>query len=261
MSRGRNNLSDGKQHILCSAKAKASFSNHQERISSPCPHNASGFLSGMDWKRSLSCITKHSTKLNEVDLPPPGDEQIHTIPQCWSSALWRTLSNKSFSVCVQPSFYKLCLCTIYQFVCLICSERTLKGAPLPPPSPSLQPGLRTSLWRLKPFPGNTGCIPKTLSNPCKQHSCFGKPKKSHRKEESKSSFPQKQNKQKNLPGFWAGFWTSGTFYDGGSTALFPSCVQLEVQLHQPLVTTGLQSSMSAEKHHHWPSTFSFSAGS
>lgn len=42
-------------------------------------------------------------------------------------------------------------------------------------------GCRSSLWRQQPFPQNTVCIPETLSNPCKQHSCFGKqkPQKHH----------------------------------------------------------------------------------
>lgn len=88
---------------------------------------------------------------------------------------------------------------IYQFVCLIifkkCTFPLLPSSP--DPSPGLQLGLRTSLWRLKPFPGNTGCIPKTLSNPCKQHSCLGKwKKKSHKKEWSNLSFLSK-NKRKH----------------------------------------------------------------
>lgn len=56
----------------------------------------------------------------------------HIIPGCWSSALWRTLSNKSFSVCVQPPFYKMCLCTMYQFVCLIFQKENLKVHLCPP---------------------------------------------------------------------------------------------------------------------------------
>ncbi len=40
----------------------------------------------------------------------------------------------------------------------------------------LQSGCRSSLWRQQPFPQNTVCIPETLSNPCKQHSSFGKQK-------------------------------------------------------------------------------------
>ena len=39
-----------------------------------------------------------------------------------------------------------------------------------------QSGSRSSLWRQQPFPQNTVCIPETLSNPCKQHSCFRKQK-------------------------------------------------------------------------------------
>lgn len=52
----------------------------------------------------------------------------------------------------------------------------IKSVPVNLSPPGLQPARRSSLWRQQPFPQNTVCIPETLSNPCKQHSCFRKQK-------------------------------------------------------------------------------------